>query len=114
MGSELSEHGKFKQIASVFSTRVTPQDNSDRSQAVTMYTVQIYDINTQESNIRDDQYKTLRLGIGSNFAITRNLSSRLSWDHTKQKRDIQGTVNIDDTNRDLVLLSFSYAWPLVH
>ena len=48
LGSELFEHGKFKQIVSVFSTRVTPQDNSDRSQTVTMYTVQIYDINTQE------------------------------------------------------------------
>ena len=48
LGSELFEHGKFKQIVSVFSTRVTPQDNADRSQTVTMYTVQIYDINTQE------------------------------------------------------------------
>ena len=49
LGSELFEHGKFKQIVSVFSTRVTPQDNADRSQTVTMYTVQIYDINTPGS-----------------------------------------------------------------
>lgn len=73
-----------------------------------------YDKNTQESDIRNDQYKTLRIGLGGNFAITRNLSSRLSWNHTKQKRNIQGAANIDDTNRDLMLLSFTYAWPLVH
>ncbi len=73
-----------------------------------------YDKNTQESDIRDDNYKTLRLGIASTFAITRRLSSRLSWDHTKQKRDIEGTVNIRDTDRDLILLTFTYEWPLIH
>ncbi|NOY52136.1 MAG: hypothetical protein GXP58_00775 [Deltaproteobacteria bacterium] len=73
-----------------------------------------FDKNTQESDVRNDQYKTYRLGIGGNFAVTRNFSTRFSWNHTKQKRDLQGTKSIDKTGRDVLLLSFTYAWPLVH
>jgi hypothetical protein len=72
-----------------------------------------YDKNTQDTGTRNDKYHTLRLGIGANYDITRNLSSRLSWNYTKQKRDITGAINTGSTKRNLVLLSFVYQWPLV-
>lgn len=48
LGSSLFEHGDFRQIVSVFSARVYGQDNWAGAQSILMYTVQIYDLNTQE------------------------------------------------------------------
>ena len=48
LGSTLFEHGSTRQIVSVFACRVIAQDNATSSQAVKLFTVQIYDLNTQE------------------------------------------------------------------
>lgn len=72
-----------------------------------------YDRNEYESSLRNDIYKTLRGGIGLRYAMTRNLSSTLSWYHTVQKRELEGAKTSPRTDRDVATLVLTYVWPLV-
>ena len=71
-----------------------------------------YDQNKNESDFLQDKYDTLRVGAGTRYSITRDLSGSLSWNHTIQKRDLQGAVAGPRIERDLVALIFTYQWPL--
>jgi len=71
-----------------------------------------YDQNKNESDFLQDKYDTLRVGVGTSYSITRDLSGSLSWNHTIQKRDLQGAVTGPRIERDLVALIFTYQWPL--
>ncbi|MEK6777186.1 MAG: hypothetical protein AABY87_09930 [bacterium] len=71
-----------------------------------------YSQNKNESDSLQDNYHTLRIGTGFSYSMTRNLSSSLSWNHTVQKRDLQGAVTPPRTERDVVALLFTYKWPL--
>ncbi len=71
-----------------------------------------YDENKTDSAFFEDRYNTLRLGTGLNYSITRDFTSRLSWNHTEQKRKLQGAVSGPRIERDLISLVFTYQWPL--
>ncbi|MDX1763602.1 MAG: hypothetical protein R3231_04715 [bacterium] len=65
--------------------------------------------NKSEGDFEDD-YDTWGAGAGLKFAITRNLSSRLTYDYTEQERDRAGSGDTSTIDRNLVLLSFGYTW----
>ncbi len=65
--------------------------------------------NEAEDDFEDD-YDTWGAGAGLKFAITRNLSSRLTYDYTKQKTERPGPGDDSTIDRNLVLLSFGYTW----
>lgn len=71
-----------------------------------------YSQNKNESDFLQDNYHTLRIGTGFNYSMTRDLSTSLSWNHTVQKRDLQGAVTPPKSERDVVALLFTYKWPL--
>lgn len=65
--------------------------------------------NEAEDDLEDD-YDTWGAGAGVRYAITRHLSSRLTYDYTEQKIDRPGSRKSSTIDRNLLLLSFGYTW----
>ncbi len=62
----------------------------------------------------DEDVDTLRTGAELRYLITRNLTGRLSWYHTEQKREFENSFSNARTDRDLASLGLTYAWPVLH